>query len=182
MSLGLAGGTLMGKIALPLTRSIIMSLIVVLLLHGFVQDARAQMRTYVSGTGIDSGSCTESQPCRTLQVALAATAAGGAIYVLNSADYGPLTINKSVTITSEGAVAGVRATSDTAIIISAGAGDAINLRGLDIDGGFSSSYGIQFNSGLSLSIQKPLIRNFYQAGINFAPSGTSSMLVLDCTV
>jgi hypothetical protein len=132
------------------------------LLHGSVQAARAQNRTYVSGTGVDSS--------------------GGEIYVLNSADYGPVTINKSIIITSEGAVAGVLATSGTAIIISAGPGDAINLRGLDIDGGSSSSYGIQFNSGLSLSVQKSLIRNFNQSGINFAPSGTSSLLVLDCTV
>jgi hypothetical protein len=155
----------------------------VLLLQDPVQATSAQTRTYVSGTGDDGYSCTASQqPCRTLQKALGATAAGGEIYVLNSADYGPVTINKSVTITSEGAVAGVRAMSGAAITISAGAQDAINLRGLDIDGGNSSSFGIQFNSGLSLNIQKSLIRNFTQSGINFAPSGTSALFVLDCTV
>jgi hypothetical protein len=42
-----------------------------------------------------------------LQRALALTIAGGEIYVLNSANYGAVTINKAVTITSEGAVVGV---------------------------------------------------------------------------
>src|SRR5262249_33890761 len=100
---------LMINTALPSTRSVMMYLVVVLLLHGSVQAARAQTRTYVSGTGYDGNPCTVSQPCRTLQKAVTATAAGGEIYVLNSADYSPVTINKSVTITSEGAVAGVRA-------------------------------------------------------------------------
>src|ERR1700704_5712274 len=64
-------------------------------------------RSYVSGTGRDSTSCTVSAPCKTLQAALTATAAGGEIFVLNSSNYGAVTINKAVTITSEGANAGI---------------------------------------------------------------------------
>jgi hypothetical protein len=40
-------------------------------------------RTYVSGLGSDNSTCTVSQPCRTLKVALALTAPGGEIYVLD---------------------------------------------------------------------------------------------------
>src|SRR5712672_2656172 len=83
--------------------------------------AQAQaMRSYVSGIGRDSTSCTVSAPCKTLQAALTATAAGGEIYVLNSSNYGPVTINKAITITSEGAVGGVLAASGAGITISAG--------------------------------------------------------------
>src|SRR5215468_114335 len=100
------------------TISAISLTIVFALLPGAAQAQAA--RTYVSGTGQDGGSCSQTQPCRTFKAALALTAAGGEIDVLNSEDYGPATINKSITITSQGAVAGVRATSGTAIIISAG--------------------------------------------------------------
>jgi nitrous oxidase accessory protein NosD len=60
--------------------------------------------------------------CQTFQAALALTAAGGEIYVLDSANYGAVTINKAVSITSEGAMGGVLAPSGAGITIAAGAG------------------------------------------------------------
>src|SRR6478752_2955435 len=72
-------------------------------------SATPQMRTYVSGLGSDANPCTVSAPCQTFQRALAMTVAGGTIFVLDSANYGPVTINKAVTITSEGSMAGVLA-------------------------------------------------------------------------
>src|SRR5262245_7163874 len=141
-----------------------------------------QIRTYVSGVGNDSNSCSVSSPCKTFQAALALTVAGGEIYVLNSANYGAVIINKAVTITSEGAVAGVLATSGVGITISAGATDVVNLRGLDIDGGNSGSIGIQFSSGQALIIQKSVIRGFATSGINFAPSGTGTIFVSDTAI
>ena len=114
---------------------------------------------------------------------MALTLPGGEIYVLNSAGYGSLTINKSVTILSEGAVAGVTAASGIGITISAGANDVINLRGLDIDGGNSGSVGIQFNSGQSLIIHKTAIRGFTNSGINVVPNaGTSAIFMSDTQV
>src|SRR4249920_1041883 len=79
-----------------------------------------QIRTYVSGAGKDSNPCTASSPCQTLQAAVTLTLAGGEIFVLDSANYGAVTINKAVSITSEGASAGVLASAGTAITISAG--------------------------------------------------------------
>src|SRR5262249_21924227 len=138
-----------------------------------------QSRTYVSGVGIDGGPCTAASPCRTFSAALALTTAGGEVFVLNSANYGAATINKAVTITSEGAVAGVLATSGAGLTISAGAGDVVNLRGLDIDGGGSGSTGIQFGSGAALNVTKSLIRGFANAGIAFSPAGAASLFVSD---
>src|SRR5712675_1069103 len=131
--------------------------------------AAPQARTYVSAQGNDANPCLVSSPCRTFQAALALTNAGGEIFVLNSANYGAVTISKAVTITSEGAVAGVLSTSGVGMTISAGAGDAVNLRGLAIDGGGSGSVGVQFNSGQALIIQKSSVRGFANTGINFAP-------------
>jgi len=141
-----------------------------------------QMRTYVSGLGSDSNPCTASSPCKTFSAALALTISRGEIYVLNSADYGAVTINKAVTITSEGAVAGVLPTSGIGLTIKAGAGDVINLRGLDIDGANSGVIGIQFSSGGALNIQKCVVRGFANSGIAFAPAGAASLFVSDTIV
>src|SRR5690348_11928152 len=140
------------------------------------------MRTYVSGTGNDSSPCTASQPCATFQAALALTMAGGEIFVLNSANYGPVTINKALTITSEGAVAGILATSGAAITITAGPNDVVNLRGLGLDGANTGTAGIQFTSGKSLTVQKSFIRNFTNSGISFAPSGAGTLFISDTSV
>src|SRR5262245_19528262 len=118
-----------------------------------------QVRTYVSGLGADNNPCTASMPCQTLQAALNTTIAGGEIFVLDSANYGPLTINKAVTIASEGAMGGVLAMSGVGITINAGPNDVVSLRGLAIAGNNSGGFGIQFNSGRSLSIQHHTMPN-----------------------
>jgi hypothetical protein len=140
------------------------------------------MRTYVSGLGSDANPCTADHPCATFQAALALTLAGGEIFVLNSANYGPITITKAVTITSEGAVAGILATSGTAVTINAGANDVVNLRGLGVDGANTGGAGIQFNSGKSLTIQNSFVRNFTNSGIYFAPGNASTLFVSDTVV
>src|SRR5262249_54412423 len=77
-------------------------------------QAQAQAnRTFVSGQGSDSNPCSLAAPCRSFAGALAQTNAGGEITVLDSAGYGTVTINKSVTITNPGGVeAGVTTTSN----------------------------------------------------------------------
>ncbi len=138
-----------------------------------------QIRTYVSGLGDDSGPCTETAPCRSLQTAIGLTLAGGEIFVLDSADYGPVTIDKALTITSEGGVAGILAAKGAGIKIYAGASDVVSLRGLDIDGGGRADSGIYFYSGQALSIHKSSVRRFINTGINFIPSGPSTLIVSD---
>ena len=140
-----------------------------------------QMRTYVSGLGSDTNPCTVVSPCKTFSAALALTTAGGEIYVLNSSNYGAVTINKAITITSEGAVAGILATSGVGLTINAAASDVINLRGFDIDGGNSGGTGIQFVSGQALNIQKSAVRGFTGSGIAFTPTGPASLFISDTT-
>src|SRR4051794_34606275 len=77
------------------------------------QASSAQLRTYVSGKGRDNPSCSANSPCQTLQAALGRTLPGGEIFVLDSANYGPVLIDKAVSIRSRGAAAGVLASSGT---------------------------------------------------------------------
>jgi hypothetical protein len=141
-----------------------------------------QMRTYVSGKGSDNNSCIVSQPCQTLKAALALTLAGGEIFVLDSANYGAVTITRSVSITAAGAGAGILVANGAAVVIDAGASDVVNLRGLVLDGSQTGSTGIQFNSGAVLVVQNAIVRNFSGNGINFAPSGAAKLFITDTTL
>ena len=101
----------------------------------------------------------------------------GKFTFLDLAGFGSLVINKAISITSEGAVAGITASSGIAIAINAGANDIVNLRGLSIEGSNSGTMGIQFNSGQALNIQKSVIRSFTGSGINFDRRGQAHSLL-----
>jgi Right handed beta helix region len=89
--------------------------------------------------------------------------------VLDSANYGAISINKAVTITAESAVAGT-----PAIVINAGPTELVSLRGLDVRGDGTAAIGIQVNSG---SLSKSSISNYRTAGIQIA--GSSPVFVHD---
>jgi len=84
-------------------------------------QAQTSFRTFVSGTGSDTGTCGVAAPCRSFAYALGETSVGGEIVVLSSAGYGPVTINQAVTISNPGGVeAGITGpSSGNAITITA---------------------------------------------------------------
>ena len=101
-------------------------------------SAFAQQRTWVASTGVDTGTCSITAPCRTLQFALSQTAAGGDIVMQNSAGYGSnLVINKAVNIYGPDGVFGsltLTSASATAIQVAAGASDVVRIKGVNILG------------------------------------------------
>jgi hypothetical protein len=105
---------------------------------GLAMAASAQpSRTFVASTGLDSnapGGCARTAPCRSFGVALGAVAAGGEVVALDSAGYGPMEINKSVTITSEGVHAAISATGPPAIMIQTVPGLTVTVRNLRLVG------------------------------------------------
>ena len=119
---------------------------------------------------------------RTFAFALAQTAASGEIDVLDPAGYGPVTINKAISIVNDGVgVAAIGAGSGNRVTINAGASDSVHLRGLTIEGLGSGANGILFNTGKSLAIENCVIRNF-GIGIFIAPSTSSSFSVSNTIV
>ena len=136
-------------------------------------------RTFVSGQGADAGSCPAAAPCRTFAFALAQTNAAGEIDVLDPADYGPVIITKAISIVSDSVgAAGIQsAAGGQAITISAGASDAVQLRGLTIDGAGVGGTGIILLSGGNLEIVNCVVRNFAGNGINIKPSTSAQFLV-----
>src|SRR5262249_51611811 len=99
-------------------------------------SAAAQQRVFVSAqAGVDTNPCSVLLPCRTFGQALSVVAAKGEIIVLDSGGYGPVTINKAVTIEAPpGIYAGISVTGFSGIDVSANVDDLIVLRGLTLNG------------------------------------------------
>ncbi len=97
--------------------------------------AFAKQRTFVRSDGVDANPCSITAPCRSFGAAMALTAAGGEIIVLDSAGYGKVTVTQSVSIIApQGIYAGISVFpgEDGVTINSAGA--AVVLRNLPING------------------------------------------------
>jgi hypothetical protein len=138
--------------------------------------------TFVSGKGTDTGACaTPAHPCRTFQFAIDQTSAGGEVKALDPADYGRMTIIKSVSITGvEGASLNI--SSGNAITVNAGVNDVINLSNLTLDGTGRGGNGIELNSGGSLTVTHCVVRNFSSDGIVFLPTSRTLFLIADTVV
>jgi hypothetical protein len=131
-----------------------------------VQAAGSLIRTFVSSAGNDSNPCTITQPCATLAVAYAATAANGIIAALDPGKYGPLTITGPITVNGNGWAAITAPATGTGISIQANAGDNVMLIGLEIDGAGAGYNGIVFSSGGNLTIINCTLLNFVSSGPN----------------
>jgi hypothetical protein len=107
-------------------------------------------------------------------------AAGGEITAIDSAGFDPVTITKSITITSPpGVEAGIAANAGgNAITINAGSSGVVALHGLTLEGGGTDgNQGISFNSGASLDIIGCVVRDYLVAGINIFPSGGAQVTI-----
>lgn len=127
-------------------------------------------RTYVASFGNDADPCTLAAPCRTLTHALTETSSAGEIIILDSGDYDSVSIAQSVSIlASEGIYAGIRVTSGHGITVN-GSNIAVVLRGLSIKG-TNTGYGVYFQSGASLHIEKAVFHIPGWRAINVEASG-----------
>jgi hypothetical protein len=129
--------------------------------------AAAQTRVFVSGSGSDANPCSLGAPCRSFQQAHNTVAAGGEIVALDAAGYGPLVINKSVTVTAIGIEASItsNSTNHFGIVIN-GTGAVVAIRGLTLISGFTGpSDGIDIDAAASVTIRDCSISGFPNAGI-----------------
>jgi hypothetical protein len=138
----------------------------------FVAPAEAHEVTYVSGKGTDTGTCTSpTNPCRTFQFAVNQTIAAGEVKALDPANFGNVTITKSISITGVDG-AGIDASPGSeGIFIKAGPKDVINLTNLIIDGLNEAQTGILTESFGSLTVTHSTVMNFVSEGISIS-SGT----------
>jgi len=156
--------------------------------------AQAQFtKVWVSSFGQDSPPCGPATfPCRSLQRAHDKVAAGGEIGVVGPGDYGlptdpSLNIAKSVHITNDGAgEASILANGGGGIMVSAGVGDVISLRGLVIDGQINGTVGVTILEASAVHVQNCVIRNFESPssalGILLISAGNTELLVSDTII
>jgi hypothetical protein len=145
-------------------------------------------QTFVSATlGSDSNPCTRVSPCLTFGAALAQTNVGGEIDVLDPGDFGPVTINKSISIINPniGPAGTTTSPGTSGILVSAGVNDVVYLRGLFFDGfNASGTAGVYFTAGARLHVENCVVQGFTTAGIAFAPgtiAGSTTRLAVEGT-
>ncbi len=125
-------------------------------------------RLYLSEEGNDSNAGTRASPMRTFAGALPTLDNGGWITCLDGAEYGPLTIDRSVTIDAR--VGGV--ITPTGNAINAAGAYTIQLLGLTIEGSAGGTIGLNITGAATVYADGLVIRGFTAGsalGINFAP-------------
>ncbi|MBI3891935.1 MAG: right-handed parallel beta-helix repeat-containing protein [Candidatus Wallbacteria bacterium] len=156
--------------------------VAILSLAGASSIASAQAsRTWVSGVGDDVNPCSRTAPCKTFAGAISKTAVNGEISVLDPGGFGAVTVTKSITLNSQGSIAGILAAGVNGVVVSA-AGGIVILRGLDIDGINSGTNGIRVIDCSALYVENCTIGRFTNYGIDFEPSGQASLFVVDTVI
>jgi hypothetical protein len=141
-------------------------------------------RTWVSGVGDDANPCSRTAPCKTFAGAISKTATFGEIDVLDPGGFGAVTITKSITIDGTPFQAGVLAAApgQSAIIVNAGPGSLVTLRGLNINGDMQAQNGIRFLGAGSLHVENCTIEEFLGNGVDFEPSSSSKLFLANTRV
>ncbi len=131
-----------------------------------IASAALPSRSWVSGNGNDGNDCSHGSPCLTFATALTKTAAHGEIDAMDNGGFGPVTINKSITIAGNGiGTASVMASASDGIVVAAGPTDVVTLRGLQVTGSATGTNGIHMTSGATLKIQDCVVEQFSGVGI-----------------
>jgi hypothetical protein len=120
-------------------------------------------RSAVSINGSDTNPCTPASPCRSFAAAMNQTSPGGEIIAIDSAGYGPFTIDRWVTVT---AAPGVHAaiTVNSGIGITATPSAPVTIRNLVLIGN-GGTVGIQSAPAALLRVINCVIRGFSSTGI-----------------
>ena len=144
----------------------------------FAQNARSA----VSLTGNDANACTTTAPCRSFDVAIAKTNAGGDIVALDSAGYGPFTVAKSISVSgAPGIHAAITATSGNAITVSAAPTDVVILRNLTLIGAGGNT-GVSVGQSVgAVNLSNVTIARFSEDGL-YALNASGTITVSDCRV
>lgn len=140
----------------------------------------AIQRTFVSSSGSDSNPGTRESPFRSFQAALAGTTPGGEVVALDSGDYAPFVVDKSVMVAgAPGAHAAISVSSGDGIHVRAGGSDAVVLRNLFLTG-IGGRHGIFFETGGSLDLEFIAVTGFAGRGLRMtALNAAASLAVRD---
>jgi hypothetical protein len=148
--------------------SLVLALLVFVGFSGTPAQAQPA-RVFVSGSGSDRSPCTLARPCLTFQHAHDVVTVGGVIDVLDTAEFGVVTITKSISIQGHG-FAGIDVpVNATGISINA-SNATVSINGVLIEGAQHGGTGIALNGSANLFI-------FSNHGIAMKPPGDSKIVI-----
>lgn len=139
--------------------------------------AAQAVRTWVSGVGDDANPCSRTAPCKTFAGAISKTAANGEISVLDPGSFGAVTITKALTISGDGALAGITNSGTNGIIVNAGANDVVIIRNISINGIGTGLNGVRFLAGNQLILENVTISGVTGHGVDVALSAAGKLSV-----
>ena len=144
-------------------------------------------RTWISGVGDDANPCSRTAPCKTFAGAISKTAASGEINCVDPGGFGGITITKAITLNCTAILGSILVAGTNAVNISAGTGDIVVLRGLQLQGlgptgGTAGLVGIQINSAAAVSIENCVVTQFGQQGIKDVRSTGGTRLFIRDTM
>ncbi len=155
------------NIAIRALRPVAVAALAVVAVH-----ASAAQRTFVASNGNDLNACSITFPCRSFGRAITQTDVSGEIVALDSAGYGPVTVNKTVSIIAPpGIYAGISVFSGADGIVVNGPGIRVKLEGLSINGQGGARGINNLNSSL-LSVVRCSVSNMALSGITSAVAGS----------
>jgi hypothetical protein len=97
--------------------------------------------TWVASYGSDSNFCSRTSPCATFQHAHDVTAFFGIVKAVDAADYGVVTITKSITLDGNGTGAEITAAPNVnAIWVNGSSTDQVNIYNLTINARYSAGF------------------------------------------
>jgi nitrous oxidase accessory protein NosD len=151
--------------------------------------AQAALRTFVSGTGTNAGTCTRAAPCATFAFAHGVTDDGGTINCVDADNFGNVVITKSITIDCAGTLGGINSGATDGITVNAPS-IIVRIRNLSLNGMGVGLNGILFLNGAALFVENCAIANYNGGavgngiGIKFAPPNgiTAGLYVTDSTI
>jgi Right handed beta helix region len=137
-------------------------------------------RTFVRSDGLDSNPCSITSPCRSFTTAVAATAAGGEVVVLDSAGYGPVTLTQSVSIIAPtGVYAGISVPAAQSGVTINNASAVVVLRGLTINGQ-GGDHGIYILAATRVHVESGVVSRMTSNGLMlYAGLGMTELFVKD---
>lgn len=148
-----------------------------------VLPSHAQLfRAYLSASGNDANPCTLPAPCRLIPAALAATAAGGEIWMLDAANYNTtqVAIDKAINIRSMPGVVGSFIAPPGLAAINVSAAVNVSLRGVNVAQGPSGGGQIGITAtvpGVTLTLEDCTVIGMANSGVNIAGAGSSARIV-----
>lgn len=126
--------------------------------------------------GSDANPCTRIQPCRTFAKAITELAQNGILTIIGDGEYGPVTIDHSLTIEGPGTTsASINAGTGNAITVAAGTNEKVILRNLDLASATpcttaGTGDGVRFESGGALHLDNVTADGFAGSGVSLVPA------------